>query len=54
MLRFLRRDVEKLFTKLWIMHLPGMLIKCFRVLALIDIALAKNVESRAPRFVANA
>jgi hypothetical protein len=35
------------------MHLPGMLIELFRVLALIDIALAQNVESRAPRFVTN-
>jgi hypothetical protein len=31
-----------------------MLSKFFRVLAFVDIALAQNVESRAPRFVANA
>lgn len=54
MLRFLRRDVEKPFAKLWIMHLPGVLTKLFGVHDLIDIALAQNVESRAPRFVANA
>jgi hypothetical protein len=36
------------------MHLPGMLIELSRVLAFIDIALAQNVESRTPRFVANA
>jgi hypothetical protein len=34
-------------------HLQGVLGKFFRVLAFVDIALAQNIESRTPRFIAN-
>jgi hypothetical protein len=54
MLRFLRRDVKKPIAKLRIVHLQGVLGKFFRVLAFVDIALAQNIESHAPRFIANA
>jgi hypothetical protein len=46
--------MEQLFPKLRIMHLSSMPLKLHRVFALIDIALAQNLERHAPRFVANA
>lgn len=53
-LRFLRCDMEQLFPKLRIVHLSSVPRKLSRVFALIDIALAQNVESHAVRFVADA
>jgi hypothetical protein len=54
MLRFLCRYMEKLFAKLRVMHLFSMLPKFFRMLSLIEISLAQDIESRTSCLVTNA